>query len=418
MYKDKIKNKIWNFQHKINTIFFPLMSKIFYFFPIKKNRIVVSSYHGKGFSDNPKFIIEELLKKNKYLEVIWFVDKYLNEEDNLPPNIKKVQYYTMKSLYYLATACVWIDNCRKDYAPKKKKEQLYIQTWHGGIGFKNVEAKCKKDLSNFYLKHAILDAKMTDLMLSNSKKTSEIYREMFWYKGHILEAGLPRNDNFITNKNNSEEIKKKVKKDLMIEEDTKIILYAPTFRDQYNLKSYNLNLKKVCQTFSECFGGKWISVFRLHPNIKADYSNKNEFKESVDATKYLNSDFLLQAADVFISDFSSMVFDFVINKKLVLLYASDYEEYIATRGVWLKYDMTIFPYAFSNDEMIKKIKDINMENYIKDLEKMLSLFEIRETGKSAVSTAQIILKYLITFDLKKSLQMVSVEIDDKRHLLY
>lgn len=411
-----IKSKLWIIRHKANTLLFPVAAKIFYFFPINKKRIVVANYHGKGYGDNPKFIVDELLKQNTDCEIVWLVDEYMDGENNLPSQVKRIQYYSMKSMYYLATACVWIDNCRKDYSPRKKENQLYIQTWHGGLGFKNVEAKCVQDLPKFYLKHAKEDAKITDLMISNSKKTSEIYREMFWYNGRILETGLPRNDELVLNSRTEEQINL-VKKELKISNDAHIILYAPTFRDQYNLEPYDLRLPDVCNAFKEKFGGNWVAVYRLHPNIKADYANKKEFTDCIDATKYLNSEALLLAADVFISDFSSMVFDFILNRKLVLLYASDYEEYISTRGVWLQYSMTAFPYAFSNEDLIDKIKELDMPIYQEKLESMLNKFGMRETGQSAVTIAKVIQEYLRILDLQNALESVAYEGENNRYLL-
>ena len=80
---------------------------------------------------------------------------------------------------------------------------------------------------------------MTDLMLSNSKKTSEIIYDMFWYSGKILEAGLPRNDELFKDVNKKAEA---VRENLGIPKETHIVLYAPTFRDEFNLAPYDLKL--------------------------------------------------------------------------------------------------------------------------------------------------------------------------------
>ena len=398
--KNNLKNCVWKLHHKMNTILFPFAAKFFCFFPVKRNRIVVCNYHGKGYGDNPKYIVDKILEHNKDIEVVWLLDKYTNGVVDFPESIKEVQYYTMKSMYYLATAAVWIDNCRKDYAPKKKKEQLYLQTWHGGLGFKLVERKCVEDLPPFYLKHAKADAEMTDLMLSNSKKTSEIIYDMFWYSGKILEAGLPRNDELFKNVNRKAEA---VRENLGIPKETHIVLYAPTFRDEFDLAPYDLELNSFAEALEKKFGGKWVGLYRLHPNIKADASKLMNFNNCIDVTRYADSTALLSATDVFVSDFSSMVFDFALSKKPVFLYATDYATYVKTRGVWLSFDNTPFPHAFSNDELMDELKKFNENKYEASLKRMMDNFEIRETGRASDIVAGVVVDYIHNKDLENAL---------------
>lgn len=393
--------KLWKLHHKINTLLFPILGNLFFIFPMKKNRIVVCNFHGKGYGDNPKYIIDKILKyDNDNIEIIWLFDKYNEANANLPNCIKVVQYYTVLSMYYLSTANVWIDNCRKDYAPKKKKNQLYLQTWHGGLGFKLVESKCVDNLSKFYLKHAKIDAQMTDLMLSNSRKTSEIIYDMFWYTGKILEAGLPRNDELFKQ---LDEKSAKVRHDLGIESKTHIVLYAPTFRDEYDVSAYNIELKAFANALKKKFGGKWIGAYRLHPNVKTNVSKLKNFEGCINVTHYADSTSLLSASDIFISDFSSMVFDFALSGKPVFLYASDYKSYVETRGIWLQYQKTPFPFAFSNEELFDVLEKFDMEKYKVSLNQLMDEYELRETGKASNIVTQVIIDYLNTGDLNKAL---------------
>lgn len=394
------------FRYKFKSIAFQLLAELFYFFPIKENRVVVMNFHGKGYADNPKYIVEklhELVPNNSKLELLWCVDKIGGQKCNFPEFVKEIPYYSVKSLYYLATAAIWIDNCRKEYAPRKKKQQLYIQTWHGGLGFKKVEAGCVDDLKKEYIKMAKRDAEMTDLMLSNAKKTSEIIYDMFWYKGKVLEAGLPRNDELFRN---IDEKSEKVHRDLGISRETHIVLYAPTFRDQYDLTAYNLELKSFASALEKKFGGKWVGVYRLHPNIKSDISKLKNFKGCINATQYSDSTALLSATDVFISDFSSMVFDFVLSEKPAFLYATDYETYAKKRGVWLSFEKTPFPYVFDNEELLRKLDDFDMEEYKASLKQMMDDFEIRETGRASDIVAKVVVDYINNRDLDKALASV------------
>ena len=116
--------------------------------PIKRNKIVVSSYYGRGYGDNPKYIIDRLIARNVNLKIVWLV-KNDKELDSLPPNIVPCKINSFSSIFHLSTARVWIDNCRKN-ARVKRRNQTYIQTWHG-FAFKRIEKDAENSLSSQYV---------------------------------------------------------------------------------------------------------------------------------------------------------------------------------------------------------------------------------------------------------------------------
>ena len=109
---------------------------LYYFFgifPIKKNKIFIQNFNGKGYGDNPKYIVEEILRRDLDFVLVWAVMPKLSK--NFPKGIKTVRYKSIRAIYEEATAKIWIDNCRKQLYVRKRKEQYYIQTWHGMISF-------------------------------------------------------------------------------------------------------------------------------------------------------------------------------------------------------------------------------------------------------------------------------------------
>ena len=96
--------------------------------PIDRKKVVISSFYGRGCSDSPKAIAQELLRRNKDLKIVCLCRK--NRQGNIPEGITVASYGTFSRIYHLSTAAVWIDNCRKG-AHFKKKGQFYLQTWHG-----------------------------------------------------------------------------------------------------------------------------------------------------------------------------------------------------------------------------------------------------------------------------------------------
>mgnify|MGYP000015632013 FL=1 len=95
-------------------------------FPIT-NKVVFSSFDGKNFGDDPKAIFDEMIKQGIETEYIWLLDDI---KFDVPENVKLVKAFSILAIYHLATAKVWVDNCRKHAWTVKRKGQYYIQTWH------------------------------------------------------------------------------------------------------------------------------------------------------------------------------------------------------------------------------------------------------------------------------------------------
>ena len=106
------------------------------FLPVKKNKIVFQSYYGRGYGDNPKYIAEALYKKGNNIDFVWVVNGI--EEPNLPSYFRPVLFRGFHYIYEMSTAKIWVDNSRKEFCIKKRN-QYYMQTWHGGFTLKKIE---------------------------------------------------------------------------------------------------------------------------------------------------------------------------------------------------------------------------------------------------------------------------------------
>lgn len=357
--------------------------RFFYLIPIKSNRIIVSNFMGKGIGDSPQYIIEELIKINKDLEIIWIVNSEV-EIDN--ESIKAVEYNTLKYIYYLSTSKVWLSNSRFYYFFKKKKEQKYIQTWHG-FALKKIEKDVLHTLNPGYESIAIKDAVATDLMVSDSSFMSNIYRSSFWFNGEIAEIGLPRYDIIYKG---SIHIKEAVFNYFKIKFSTKVILYAPTFRQNASTEAYSLDYRRIMNACNKRFQGDFIVLVRLHPNIsyKSDifkYSNK-----LIDASNYPNIQELLIASDIVITDYSSLVFDFALSSKPCFLYTADLESYRKERDFYFSLDTLPFDYALNNTELENNILEFSQIEYERKLNEFYKNVGFVKNPFSAKNCASII----------------------------
>lgn len=333
----------------IKYIVYEILLRINRIFPVKNNKVVFMSYYGEKYSDNPRFISEAL--ENKNLEIVWIVPFKIKE------GIRTVTKRSLRTFYELATAKVWVDNCRKPVWCKKRNSQYYIQTWHGGVCIKSVEADAEDTLDEIYLKNAKYDSTIADLFVSECKWRDENYRNAFWYNGEILKCGLPSSDVFYKN---ASIIKNKVYDFYNLEDNVRIILYAPTFRDSHSIDVYNIDTEKVLKSVKEKYGGEWVLLFRLHPNVDR-LQNKIKYSDRViNGSKYNEMNELLVASEILITDYSGCLFDGLHFKKKVFIFASDIEDYVRTNRM-LYFDLRNLPspLAVNNTELINNIMNFD-----------------------------------------------------------
>lgn len=337
-------------------------------FPIR-NKIMFISYYGKGIECNPKYIYEEIVRRKLNMSIYWGISNHENV-NQANQNIHFVKYKSFLFYYHLMTSKFWISNVRLPFYWPKRKEQKYIQTWHGGLGIKKVEADVAEKLSPVYVMNAKHDSEIADLMLSNSQWLTNLYKNSFWYNGEILESGLPREDIFTLP---CIDIRKKVYQYYQIEEKTKIVLYAPTFRENGNCDCYNIDFERLLSTLREKTSSDWKIILRLHPNIR-NKSNLFQYNnEILDGSQYLEINELIIASDMVISDYSSCMFDAMLAGKIVVLYASDICDYNKDRGTYIKFEDLPFPLAIDNDSLNSIIvnydtskKDILYKKFLKE----------------------------------------------------
>jgi len=338
-------------------IWYRIVGRIFWVFPIRKKRVLFQSFFGKGFGDNPKYILEELKKRNiDNIEFVWLIKKNQTRK-SFPDEVKLIERFTFGELYYLATSRVWVDNSRKHYGVCKRKKQFYIQTWHGGLGFKKIEKSAH--MGKFYEKSARQDSRMCDLMLSGSKWQTKLIQSEFWYNGEILESGLPREDIWFQNIQTYDQ--KRIKVGTLA--DKRYVLYAPTFRKSRDVSVYNIDFTKLLTLLEKHWGGKWVALIRLHPNV-ANKVNCIKFNDRViDATSYADINQLIYECDLFISDYSSCVLDSIWANKPSVIYAPDVSDYEAERGFLISPKDYPLPCAENNEELQQAIENFDKLGY-------------------------------------------------------
>lgn len=363
-------------------------------FSIKKKKIVFCCIEGTtGYSCNPKYIAEELIRRNEGYELVWLVN---DTAKKFPKGIRVVRNTLWNRAYHLSTARFWIDNSRKQLEARKRKGQTYIQTWHGMVGIKPIGLDRGASFSQIAYLVSKHDSDMVDYVLSNSEWFDNRMPTGMVYNGSILRTGSPRCDILI---NGRSEARKRVRQSYGMAEDANILMYAPTFRggSQKTVRSIAVSegfpdYAQLIRALEKRFGGKWYIFLRLHPQLVARGLDQDKSSESVvDVSRVDDLYELLAGCDAFMTDYSSGAFDAAVMRIPVFLYADDYAEYEGERGKLL-WDLRKlpFPLAENDEELDANIRKFEMEKYQKDLERLFCETGIVEDGKASMRVSEYI----------------------------
>lgn len=371
----------------IKTVLRILFSFFCNILPLNKTKIVCFNFFGKSFGDNPKYLAEELSQSHHY-DVVWLSTK----QELLPDGVRWVRFDSFKCYYELKTAKAIIYNIRNYHPVKKRKGQIYIQTWHAGLGFKRVEKAALDTLDKKYVEMARYDGRICDAILASSSYNEMNYLNNFWLnnKTEILKLGIPRNDIFFST---NFELKKEIKNQLNLPDDVYVVLYAPTFRDNRTSKFSVLNYSQVIDDFEKREQTKCVLLIRYHPlnkNVECDVEKKDN--RIIDVTNYPDGQELSLIANCVITDYSSIVFDFLLQNKPGYLLVEDFEDYMKVRGVNDNFTLCPFPKCKNQTELSNVVLSDTLEKMKNRYSDYKNLVRIYDDGNSTKNISEWIIK--------------------------
>ncbi|WP_235848531.1 CDP-glycerol glycerophosphotransferase family protein [Litchfieldia alkalitelluris] len=337
--------------------------------PTKTKKIVVfESFLGKQFSDNPRAIYEYLKEINYPYKLYWSVDKkFLHNFQDKDLNI--IRRFSVKWLLIMPRARFWVTNCRLPLWLPKPKNTIYFQTWHG-TPLKRLAADMDEvympgTTAESYKKNFVKEAQNWDYLISPNAYSTEIFQRAFQFEKEVLETGYPRND-FICNNDNMDTINK-LRASYGIPSAKKVILYAPTWRDNqfYAKGKYRFDINLDLDLLQEKLGKDYVILFRLHYLISEnldlspyegfayDFSNHEDIRE------------LYLMADVLMTDYSSVFFDYGNLKRPMIFYVYDIEQYRDNlRGFYFDFEQEApGPLVKTTEEVIQTVKEMEANDF-------------------------------------------------------
>jgi CDP-glycerol glycerophosphotransferase len=284
-------------------------------------KVVHQSFEGR-YSDSPRAIYERWVLERPGDSHIWFADPA--HRSTFPDDVATVVPYSSDCLDALESADLLIANTHTDVEWTKRPEAIYLQTWHG-TPLKRVHSDVLWAPAG-RLDRLDRDIARWDLLLSPNEISTPRFRRAFRFGGEILETGYPRNDVLVGP--GRDEIRRRVRAELDIDEDTVVVLYTPTWRDDLVLTDDDSDVPlalDVSALMSE-LGPGYCMLLRVH-SLESDRHASAEAPGVRDVSGYADIAELYLAADVLVTDYSSTMFDFAITGKPILFYVYDFERF-------------------------------------------------------------------------------------------
>ena len=354
--------------------------------PVSRNKIIFRNFVGGGFGGNSKYIFLELQKRRPDLDFVWLVN---DMNVDLPSGIRKVQYGSLEHYMELGTAAVWVDDQHKNYLSRKREGQYYIQTWHGIGPTKKIEFDAVDSLSRSYLELCEYNSQMEDLFISGSGFNTEMCPRGFHYYKEVLECGYPRNDILVNRTADEGAIRKR----LGIPAKCKIFLYAPTFRNDGLELVKGVDIPTICSALEKRFGGEFICLVRFHPYDPAGREMCYD-RRTINVTQYDDVQELLYISDILVADYSSIMWDFSLQKKPVFMFHPNNNDYQAERGTYISPEQMPYVIATSNSDLYDKIITFDEGAYRKSLSDYFEEYQSLDKGTAASVIAERILDFL------------------------
>lgn len=353
--------------------------------PINNHKIMLLTSRG-SYNCHPKAIVDEIIRQELPYEVIWVVrQENIDSKEAFPKNVKTVLRGSQEFYEEAATSKVWIDNSVTfSYLfAKKRKEQVLFQTWHGTFGLKKFDETVNNN--KYWIKKAYQEGVQTDYCLTNCEFEEELFRSTFWKNAEMLPYGHPRND--ILFKSETAEVKQLVsdiRKRYRLGNEDRVLLYAPTFREEQNTSLYELPYDEVVKALEKRFGGKWVIMVRFHFMDRKLKSLDSGNPNVINATDYPDIQDLMLLADIGMTDYSSWIYDYFFTKKPGFLYVPDIKEYTKKdREFLFPIETTPFPIAKNPRELCEQIISFDEEKYDIDYKEFYQKMNCYEDGHAA-----------------------------------
>ncbi len=352
----------------------------------QEDTVLFCAWKGRQFSDSPRAIHDELVRRRDPRRRVWVITSHNVE---VPEDVETVLFGSREYFRHLARARWLVSNDSMPTHYRKRPGQVYVQTWHGtplkriGFDIDNLQMSNPK-----YLEQFAVEVTTWDALVSPNAFSTEILARAFRFDGPVLQTGYPRNDVF--HRDDEREARAAaVRRRLDLPEDKRIVMYAPTWRDNvFNASGrYLFSMKLDLERVHREFGDDSILLIRGH-HLVASGLDTSMFGGSIrNVSLYPDISDLYLVADVLVTDYSSVMFDFVNTGRPMIFFAYDLESYRDDlRGFYFDFEAEApGPVVTTNEEVMALLRDIDgvQADYRERYDAFRARFASLEDGRAA-----------------------------------
>lgn len=365
---------------------FQILFTLFKLFPQQEKTTFVAS-----FGDNSLFVMEELEEQTKDKVVVLKTAQCkvnFKSPDRVVLLFEPTHFLQwLRSIYHLATSHkVIVDNYYGFLAATNFKSGTEcIQLWHAagavkqfGLKDSSISQRSARALKRFKRVY-----RRFDRVAVGSENMAAIFQESFGLSDEkIVRTGVPRTDYFFDDEKVAE-VEQQFIRELPMIKNKRVILYAPTYReDEFTLSNIELDLKRMYAEFKF----NYVLFLRLHPAVNGAFQNK--YPGFVfNMSSYSDINHLLTISDLLVTDYSSIPFEFSLLNKPMIFFAYDLEQYANKRGFWEDYENLLpGPVVKTTEELVRVIKA--NEFNLKQVEMFANEWNEYSTGTSSKDLVQ------------------------------
>lgn len=320
--------------------------------------VLFDAFKGTQYSDSPRAVHEELVRRRVPLEHLWVVR---DDQVEVPGTARPIRMWSPKWYEALATSRYVVANNHLPDWFAKRPEQVVVQTWHGTplkkIGH-DIEAVHFADQR--YLERVEKEVQNWDMLVSPNSFSTPILKRAFRFPGEMVECGYPRND--ILRRPGTERRAAQIRDRIGLPPGKRIIMYAPTWRDDqfYAPGKYKFDFRIDLDDARARLGADHVLMVRRHPNVVDPVPGAGD-GFVFDVSDYPDMADLSLISDVMITDYSSLMFDFVNTGRPILFFTYDLDHYRDTlRGFYFDFEQSApGPLVFESAELISAIRDVD-----------------------------------------------------------
>ncbi|TQM63895.1 bifunctional glycosyltransferase/CDP-glycerol:glycerophosphate glycerophosphotransferase [Humibacillus xanthopallidus] len=343
--------------------------------------VLFSTFGGRSAGDSPLALHDELVRRDYPHRLVWEV---ADGTSVVPDGAETVVIGTREHLRALHTSRHLVANNNFPFYYRKHPDQTYLQTWHGTPLKKIGQHVPAQGLSLSYRDLMSREAKAWDLLLAQNDFASTTLPEALEFEGEVLNVGYPRNDLLSTG---SDADRARIRTRLGVSRDARLVLYAPTWRDNVRTATggYAMVNHLELDAVSHAFGADSVLLVRGHSNTPGlgDATASNV----VDVSRYPDITELMLVADVLVTDYSSIMFDFASTRRPMLFLTPDLAEYAgSTRGFYLDFaEIAPGPLLTSTDEVLRSLTALPQleTTYADRYDTFRTTFAPRDDGRAA-----------------------------------